>query len=133
MKVRVLLLTVLLFVVCSCKKEVVSEPAIEEVEEEYYDEDYEYDYDKVDLTDKNWKDVDVYCTYHFTGTIDGKYPYDMYLKVFRNEISGYYSYLNNGKFIDIKGTINSADQVEFTEEFGNIFKGVFDYTKGTIS
>lgn len=128
MKVRVLLFTVLLFVVYSCKKDVVPEPAIEEVEEEYYDQDY----DKVDLTDKKWKDVDVYYTYHFTGTIDGKYPYDMYLKLFENEISGYYFYLNNGKFIDIKGTINSADQVEFTEELGNTFKGAFDYTNGTI-
>ncbi|EHO07633.1 hypothetical protein HMPREF9714_01291 [Myroides odoratimimus CCUG 12901] len=135
-KIILLLLSVVL-VTISCKKKIEEFPntTTEEVvlaEEEWDDEGElsEWD-DSADFTDKRWKDVDVHYTYHFTGKIDDKYAFDMYLKVFEDEISGYYYYLNNGTFIDINGTV-SHGILEFKEEFGNTFRGHFDYDKGEV-
>lgn len=131
-KIIIMLLSVVL-VTISCKKKIEEFPntTTEEVvlvDEEWDDiEEDEYD----NINGKGWMDVDVYYTYHFTGKIDDQYAFDMYLKVFENEVSGYYYYLNNGTFIDINGTINNG-ALEFKEEFGNVFRGNFNYDKGEV-
>lgn len=134
-KILIVLMS-MLFLTVSCKKKIVEESAVPATEVIVEEDDYDVGEigesdDSADFSDKRWKDVDVHYTYHFTGKIDNQYAFDMYLKVFENEVTGYYYYLNNGSFIDIKGTVNNG-ALEFKEEFGNVFRGNFNYDKGEV-
>lgn len=79
-----------------------------------------------------WVDFPVEYTYHFTGAIDEKYKYDMYLIVDSTSVSGSYNYLAHKGNINIEGTLK-GNKLEITEEGDNKFIGIFDYDAGEIS
>ncbi|MGG5508035.1 MULTISPECIES: XAC2610-related protein [unclassified Myroides] len=81
---------------------------------------------------EGWKNVNTHYTYHFTGEIDHKYAFDLYLKIDENKVSGSYNYVKYETPIPIEGTINDT-YLEFTEAAGHVFKGVFDFNNGRVS
>jgi len=81
---------------------------------------------------KGWKEVNAYYTYHFTGKIDNRFAFDLNLQVLNDRISGSYYYLKYEELLKIEGKIKD-NYVEFTEESGNTFKGIFDYNKGEVT
>lgn len=81
---------------------------------------------------KGWKEVNAYYTYHFTGKIDQRFPFDLNLQIVGDRVSGFYNYLKYEKLIKIEGKIND-NYLEFWEESGNIFQGIFDYNKGEVT
>ncbi|MEK6494436.1 XAC2610-related protein [Myroides odoratimimus] len=131
-KIIIMLLSVVL-VTISCKKKIEEFPntTTEEVvlvDEEWDDvEEDEYD----NINGKGWYDISVLYVYNFTGYIDDIYAFDMQLFVSSEDISGKYYYLSKEKNIRVEGTLKDG-HLKLTEEFGNTFKGVFDYEKGTI-
>lgn len=81
---------------------------------------------------KEWKEVNAYYTYHFTGKIDRRFPFDLNLQVLNDRVTGFYYYLKYEKLIKIEGKIKD-NYLEFTEESGNVFKGILDYNKGEVT
>ncbi len=81
---------------------------------------------------EGWKNVNTHYTYHFTGEIDNKYTFDLYLKINDNKVSGSYNYIKYEIPIPIEGTITDT-YLEFTESSGHVFKGVFDYNNGKVT
>lgn len=79
-----------------------------------------------------WNEIPVTYTYHFTGTIDGKYKFDLYLVVDSTTVNGWYRYLNQDSFISIEGTL-AGENLKIKEDGGHTFEGKFDYAAGRIS
>ncbi len=79
-----------------------------------------------------WNNIPVKYTYYFTGKIDNKYEFDLYLEVENTTANGHYQYLNQSKSISFQGTL-LGDKLKITEEDGHIFTGKFEYDSGRIT